>query len=253
MAATTDNEAVGLYAQFKEYKNNVDDYTSDELQGILSDIEVLFKKYDRMKRVAEKTDCLNKIRLLLGEYDKINAVIEDTRFNSTNGVVDYSMLLEDEDDDPSIIWGEHGEEILEKVHRESSLRRKDNEIHKLYVELVGRWFDKWDSVSEIRKYMFRFAEGRWLEFWGETFGLQRNIDEDDESYRKRIELKFTEEFTVPEMLNHDISIFTYNFDVLQRLTSQNTYLAHKYLCHTSTANRLYIERNYVTGGEIVWF
>ena len=253
MTTTTDKESVELYARFKQYKHNVDEYTSDELQGILSDIEVLFMKYDRAKRVSEQTDCLNEIRLLLGEYEKINSVIEDTRFNSTNGVVDYSVLLEDEDEDPSIIWGEHGEQILEKVHRESSLRRRDNEIHKLYVELVGRWFDKWDSVREIRKFMFRFAEGKWLDFWGETFGIQRELDEDDESYRRRIQLKFNEEFTTPEMLKHDILFFTYVDDVQQQLTSRNTYLSHKYLCHTSTKNRLYIENTYITGGEIEWF
>lgn len=252
MSEATDKLVKEYYATFLGYKRETDSDSAEELQSLIADMDILFKKYDRSNKVAQQEAVLEEINLLLSEYVKIKRVIESNRASSTAIIQETPILMEDEEEDPSIIYGEHGEAILEKLHRESGLRRKDNEIHKLYVELVGRWFDEWDNVREVRNYMFRFASGRWLDFWGETFGLQRNTDENDEDYRARITAKFNEEFNTPYIENLDVMFFTYVDDVYRQMTSRNTYLSHKYYCHSTGAIRKYIEEHFVGWGEIVW-
>lgn len=252
MSEATDKLAKEYYAIFKIYKNETDTNSSEELQSIVADIDLLFMKYDRSNKVAQQEAVLEEINLLLSEYGKIRNVIEKNRASSTAIIQETPILLEDEDEDPSIIYGEHGEAILEKLHRESGLRRKDNEIHKLYVELVGRWFDEWDNVSEVRNYMFRFASGRWLEFWGETFGIPRKTDEDDDSYRNRIIAKFNEEFNTPYIESTGVKFYSYVDDIYRQMTSTNTYLTHKYYAYASPSIKKYIENHFVCWGEIEW-
>lgn len=248
------SEYTDLKEKFKELSKQRSVNTPKDLCDILDEIELCFSKYIYTDYKVEKEQLLEDISDLLQRYKNIENIIE----NVSASITPYSSdnLLFDVDNDEQVIpksqYGISGEFILEKLHRESGLRDKSNTIHQLFVELIGRWIDEWDTVEQVRRFNLKFATGLWLDELASNFGIYRLTDETDEELKKRILRKRYERFTTPSLKANDVTFFTCVKNPKTQLTSKNTYLTNDYLCYATTDIEEYYENTYVCWRDILW-
>lgn len=249
-----------LYDEYKRLASNRSTETPTDLTTILDELDVVFSNYKRASSSEVEAECLEEAEDLLRRYKDISKVVNhvtltlnptnlDTLFYEIGDFEDEETELEKE---KVIRYGLEGERILEKVHRESALRKKDNEIHQLFVELIGRFFDDLDPISESNKYILKYATGIWLDELAKQYGITRYTDETDNELRKRILQRFNERFTTPQVRKHDITFFTCVNDPKTRLTSKNTYLTNDYLCYGEDVTEEYFELIWVCWRDIIW-
>lgn len=241
-----------LKEKFRELNRQRNTETPQDLIEILDDIELLFSKYNYTSNSQEKENYLNDIEEQLQRYDNIKKIIYHIGASVTPYNADDLLISEEESLIPKSQYGISGEYILEKLHRESGLRRKDNTIHKLFVELIGRWLDEWDTVEKVRQYSFRFATGEWLNILASEYGLTRLEDETDDEFRKRLLQKCAEKFTTPTLKSNDVLFFTCVKNPKTQLTSKNTYLTNDYLCYADDLTEEYYDSTYVCWRDIRW-
>ena len=229
--------------------------TPDDLLDILEEIELTFSEYKLAKTEESKEEQLKSIEELIVRYVNIKNIIDNVSVSLTPYAVDDLLVgLEGSEEKkiPVNEYGISGENILERLHRESGLRRKDNYIHQLFVELIGRWIDEWDSVEEIRKFNLKYATGEWLNELASNYGINRAKGETDDSLRERILQKKAERFTVPSLKEHKVTFFSCVRNPKTQLTSKNTYLTNDYLGYAEYPTEEYYEDTYVCWRDIRW-
>lgn len=241
-----------LKEKFRELNRKRNVETPQDLTDVLDEIERLFSLYyysdDKEKQEALLTD----IEYMIQRYYDIENIVFHVGATVTPYNANDLLISDEESPIPITQYGISGEYILEKIHRESGLRRKENTIHKLFVELIGRWLDEWDTVEQIRKYSFRFADGVWLDELARNYGVIRLENETDDELRARLLLKKGELFTTPTLKSHDVIFFTCVKDPKTQLTSKNTYLTNDYLCYANDITEEYYDKTYVCWRDIRW-
>ena len=243
-----------LKEKFRELNKHRTVDTPKDLTDILDEIEKSFSQYVYTSDSNKKEEILDYIGDLLQRYENIKNIIYNVSANVTPYSIDELILNQDNEEYviPKSQYGVSGEYILEKLHRESGLRRKDNTIHKLFVELIGRWLDEWDTVDQVRKYSLRFATGSWLDELASNYGLYRFEDETDDELKERLLKKKSERFTTPTLKAHGVTFFSCVKDPKIQLTSKNTYLTNDYLCYADNVTEEYYETTYVCWRDIIW-
>ena len=240
-----------LLNEFNTYVENSDEYTANDLTDILHEIRTRFTKYDRTRNEGY----LEQIEELLQRYRNIANIITNVERNTSAIIPDYGTLFgyHDEEGIPEDVKGVMGESVLEKLHRESGLRDKNNYLHVLFVETFGAWMDERDIVADIRQYSLKFAKGVILDLYGYQYGVYRKSDdEDDDDYRQRIIQHINERFTTPIVKSNNVMFFTCVSNPLTQLTSKNTYLTNDYLCYAPDDIEAYYNDNYITWRDIIW-
>lgn len=240
---------------FKKLYSQKNPETPEDLVKILEELELTFSEYKLAKTTEEKDIKLQLIEELFVRYANIKNIIDNVSSSVTPYAVDDLFVgLEGSEEKkiPVNEYGISGEHILERLHRESGLRRKDNYIHKLFVELIGRWIDEWDSVEEIRKFNLKYATGLWLDELASNYGIVRENGQTDDELRERILQKKTERFTTPSVKSHNVTFFSCVRNPKTQLTSKNTYLTNDYLCYADYPTEEYYEDTYVCWRDIRW-
>lgn len=248
------SEYTDLKEKFKELYRQKGINTPKDLCDILDEIELCLSKYVYSDDKEVKEQLLTEVSDLLQRYENIENILN----NVSASITPYSSdnLLFDLDNDEQVIpksqYGISGEFILEKLHRESGLRDKSNTIHQLFVELIGRWIDEWDTVDRVRQFNLKFATGLWLDELSSNFGIYRLDNETDDELRERVLRKRNEIFTTPALKSHGVTFFTCVKNPKTQLTSKNTYLTNDYLCYADDITEEYYENTYVCWRDILW-
>ena len=242
-----------IYAGFVHDKT---DDTPDDLQELLVLIKNNFTLLGKTLDINKQNEYLNIINDLIEEYKQKSEIYNHVISNTASKIPDYSKLLDGVMDDEKVIppnmYGISGDEMLEQVHRFSELRSPSNEIHQLFVELIGRWIDEYDVVENIRKYSLKYATQEVLDLWGYQYGIYRKENENDDDFRQRIINKQLELFTVPYTLENGVTIFTCVSNPHDRLTSHNPYLTNDYLCYARNDIEEYFDKTYICWRDIIW-
>lgn len=245
-----------LHNQYAEFVHNENEDTPDDLRELVQLMQQKFRLIDRSRNPKDQENYLNEINDLIREYNDKAGIYEKVISNTASRIPDYRTLLHGIDDEEKVIppteYGISGEYMLEQVHKLSELRRPDNELHMLFVELIGRWIDEYDVVENLRKYNLKNATKEVLDLWGYQYGIYRNEEESDDDYRQRIINKLLELFTIPYVLANGVTFFTCVSDPHTRLTSKNTYLTNDYLCYASNDIEEYFNDNYICWRDIIW-
>lgn len=242
-----------LYSSFVHSEN---ERTPDDLRELIQLMQQKFRLVDRTTVPSEQNKYLLEIEDLVQEYMDKSEIYEEVTRNTASTIPDYNALLygvtDEEKKLPPTEYGIAGEYMLEQVHRLSELRRPDNELHMLFVELIGRWIDELDVVEQIRQYDLKNAVKEALDLWGYQYGIYRNDEEEDEELRQRIINKILELFTVPYVLANGVTFFTCVNDPQTQLTSHNTYLTNDYLCYAPIPLEEYFDKTYICWRDIIW-
>lgn len=240
---------------FKQLYSMKNPDTPEDLVEILEELELTFSEYKLAKTSSEKEEKLQACEELLIRYNNIKNIIDDVSSSVTPYAIDDLLVnLEGSEEKkiPVNEYGVSGETILERLHRQSGLRRKDNYIHQLFVELIGRWIDEWDTVEEIRKFNLKYAKDKWLDELASNYGIIRSDGQTDDELRELILLKKHERFSVPSAKEHNVTFFSCVRNPKTQLTSKNTYLTNDYLGYADYPTEEYYEDMYVCWRDIRW-
>ncbi len=232
--------------------------TSDAIEEIdLYDVSKLiidsFDEYEREYDVSKKESLFELIDSLIDKHKEIEAIYDKLSYAATTHPLDYSSYFDVSEDNPNPDDRTLIEEIMERVHIDSHLRRHDNEVHQILRETIGWYFNELDVIQSLRAFLLKNASGIILEEYAYQYGLQREEGESDTSLRYRILAHMKESYRVPDVEASGIDLFTYVEDPYTQLTSKNTYLSRKYLGHGSDIMMDYWDGRYMTWRDIVWF
>ena len=231
------------YDSIKEYvrklKKSSDYITETDLYDIYSLIASTLTDY-------EKEIDSSKYEELQDIYDKLNVA-------ATTHPLDYSSYIDFDEDVPDKNDRTLIEEILERVHLNSGIRKHENEVHQILVETIGWYFNEFDVIETLRSYFLKNASSEILDEYAYQYGLVRDDGETDDSLRNRILAYMKETYTVQDVEESGIELFTFVDNPYTQLTSKNTYLSRKYLAHGDETMMNYWDSRYITWRDIVWF
>ena len=124
--------------------------------------------------------------------------------------------------------------IESRLHEETSLRYPENIVRKLLKEVINKHFDDLESSFEELLYesFLVSSTGEYLDIRGAEYGILREKNESDESYRQRILNMISSFFTVNFMKKQGFILYTIHSlesNVRTEMTSNNPYLNNIYM------------------------
>lgn len=144
-----------------------------------------------------------------------------------------------------------GEAIIDRLHPKSELRNPDNPVRKIIDYGVGGWFDNFDELDFFDQFFLDSASGKYLDLWGKDFGVPRKLDEDDDSYRRRIILESLGHLTVPYLQEvYGLTLYCYiqDYDPTQNtLTSDNPFACNRYMTVADETVQSILNKKFVMG------
>lgn len=120
---------------------------------------------------------------------------------------------------------ENGEEIINRLPDTSGLHR-NLDARKVIENTIGAWFDNLEEQDWFSQFFLNTATGKYLDLHGQTFDIQRKINESDEDYRNRIIYDGLGHLTVNFLLEvYNLELYSYvdDFDINNTLVSDNPY------------------------------
>lgn len=245
------------YDTVKEYirklKNKADDITEADLFDNYTLIIDAFNDYESEIDDSEKEQIWSLINSYIDKYEELEEIYDKLEYAATSHPIDYTSYIDFDEENPNPNDRSFIEEILERVHIRSDLRKHENEVHQILVETLGWYFNEIDSVEMLRSFLLKNAKDEILDEYAYQYGLLRVTGESDESLRYRILAHMKESYKVPEVKQSGIDLFTYVDNPYTQLTSKNTYLSRKYLAHGDETMMNYWDKKYITWRDIVWF
>lgn len=141
--------------------------------------------------------------------------------------------------------------IESRLHEETALRYPDNKMRKiLEATLNGLLGDlEKDTMDLFYESFLITATGKYLDLRGEEFGIKRESNENDESYRKRIFNLLASKLSVSFVKKQGIDLYSVddlNNNIRPVMTSHNPYLSNLY---AGFPNNSY-SRNFLLGDMI---
>lgn len=244
---------------YKEIKKCVQDIQANQPTIVEADLYEIsttlidcWNEYEEMGSIesTRKQDLLVLMDSLLDKFDSIRKIYQTLQENATTKPYEYNYEIDRNpmDLDRSLI-----EEVMERVHMQSGLRRHDNEVHNIFRETLGWYFNELDSVEQVRSFLLKNATGAYLDEYAYQYGLARNDNETDDELRARIYAHKKELFKVSDVKSTSVDLFTYVDNPYTQMTSKNTYLSHKYLAHANKNVEDYWFNRYITWREVEWF
>lgn len=148
-----------------------------------------------------------------------------------------------------------GEEIIDRLHENSSLRSIGNPMRKIIDDGVGEWFDRFVEEHDFDDFFLDSATGGYLDAWGREFNVPRRLDESDDDYRHRIVLESLGHLTVPYLQEvYGLVLYCYvtGFDIKDNmLTSDNPFLSTRYMTVASPGIQEILFKKFVINNELL--
>ena len=124
--------------------------------------------------------------------------------------------------------------IESRLHEETSLRYPENIVRKILKEVINKHLeDLENTVEELLYESFLVScSGDYLDIRGSEYGILREKNESDNSYRQRILNMISSFFTVNFMKKQGFILYTINSldsNIRTEMTSNNPYLNNEYM------------------------
>ena len=151
---------------------------------------------------------------------------------------------------------EYGEEILDRLPENSSLKSNNNVARKVLDNTVGEWLDNFDD--NFTNLFLNESEGKYIDCHGQEYNIYRKINENDEDYKKRIIYQLLGHLTADYLINiYNVDLFVnipdYNVSNNQ-LTSDNHYIGNKngFMANTDEITKSILDKKFVLGSGVRW-
>ena len=151
---------------------------------------------------------------------------------------------------------EYGEEILDRLPENSSLKSSNNPARKVIMNTVGEWLDNYDDNFE--NLFLNESVGEYIDCHGREYGVYRKLNESDEDYKKRIIYQILGHLTADYLIdiykvNLYVNIPNYNPNN-NELTSDNHYINDEngFMALADEVTRSILNKKFVLGSGIRW-
>lgn len=151
---------------------------------------------------------------------------------------------------------EYGEEILERLPENSSLKMKNNPARKIIDNSLGEWLDNY--VDNFENLFLNESVGEYIDCHGREYGVYRKIDESDEDYKKRIIYQILGHLTADYLINiYKVNLYVnipnYNPNN-NELTSDNYYIngENGFMASADETTQSILNKKFVLGSGIRW-
>ena len=151
---------------------------------------------------------------------------------------------------------EYGEEILDRLPENSSLKMSDNPSRKVLDNTVGEWLDNF--TDNFNNMFLNEAEGEFIDCHGTDLAVYRKIGEDDEDYKKRIIYQVIGHLTADYLIDiYNVELYVnipnYNPN-LNQLTSDNFYINNNngFMADTDNITKAILNKKFVLGSGVRW-
>jgi len=151
---------------------------------------------------------------------------------------------------------EYGEEILDRLPENSSLKSSNNPARKIIMNTVGEWLDNYDNNFE--NLFLNESEGEHIDCHGREYGVYRKLNESDEDYKKRIIYQILGHLTADYLINiYKVNLYVnipdYNPNN-NELTSDNYYINDEngFMAEADETTRSILNKKFVLGSGVRW-
>ena len=151
---------------------------------------------------------------------------------------------------------EYGEEILERLSENSSLKSANNPARKVIMNTLGEWLDNYDDNFE--NLFLNESVGEYIDCHGREYGVYRKLNESDEDYKKRIIYQILGHLTADYLINiYNVNLYVdipnYNPNN-NELTSDNHYINDEngFMALADEVTRSILNKKFVLGSGIRW-
>lgn len=150
-----------------------------------------------------------------------------------------------------------GEEIINRINSNSGLTNPNNPAYNVINNTIGEWLDHFDLLSLYDGVFLQSAKGGYLNLFGHDYNILRELDEDDEHYRKRIIYETLGHLTVNYLVDiYNLILYVYveDFDASDNmLTSDNPYLSeHGFMAVADDDVKNILNKKFVIGSGLTW-
>lgn len=151
---------------------------------------------------------------------------------------------------------EYGEEILDRLPENSSLKSSNNPARKVIMNTVGEWLDNYDDNFE--NMFLNESIGEYIDCHGREYGVYRKLNETDEDYKKRIIYQILGHLTADYLINiYKVNLYVnipnYNPNN-NELTSDNQYINDEngFMASADDVTRSILNKKFVLESGIRW-
>lgn len=151
---------------------------------------------------------------------------------------------------------EYGEEILDRLSENSSLKSANNPSRKVIMNTVGQWLDNYDDNFE--NLFLNESVGEYIDCHGREYGVYRKLNESDEDYKKRIIYQILGHLTADYLIDiYKVKLYVnipnYNPNN-NELTSDNHYISDEngFMALADEVTRSILNKKFVLGSGIRW-
>ena len=151
---------------------------------------------------------------------------------------------------------EYGEEILDRLPENSSLRLKDNPARKVLDHTVGDWLDNFDD--NFTNLFLTEAVDKFIDCHGKEYAVYRKINESDEDYKKRIIYEIIGHLTADYLIDiYKVELYVDipNYDLNNnQLTSDNHYIngLNGFMADSDEITKGILNKKFVLGSGVRW-
>ena len=147
--------------------------------------------------------------------------------------------------------------LVDLLPEHNSLKKPDNPLRRVLDLSVGEWFDN-HSIQALYDNLFLMsAVGGYLDCHGRDYGVYRQLNESDDSYRERIVQEKLDHLTPEYLLElYGLTLYVYvaSFDVSDNdLTSDNPYInRYGYMSEASNEIKSILNNKFILDGGVTW-
>ena len=146
---------------------------------------------------------------------------------------------------------------MDLLPEHNSLKKPDNPLRRVLDLSVGEWFDN-HSIQALYDNLFLMsAVGGYLDCHGRDYGVYRQLNESDDSYRERIVQEKLDHLTPEYLLElYGLTLYVYvaSFDATDNdLTSDNPYInRYGYMSEASNEIKSILNNKFILDGGVTW-
>ena len=151
---------------------------------------------------------------------------------------------------------DYGEEILDRLPENSSLKLPNNPARKVIMNTIGEWLDNYSDNFE--NLFLNEAVGDYIDCHGREYTVYRKLNESDEDYKKRIIYHLIGHLTADYLINiYKIDLYVnipnYNPNS-NELTSDNYYIADEngFMASADEITKTILNKKFVLGSGVRW-
>lgn len=153
---------------------------------------------------------------------------------------------------------EYGEEILDRLPENSSLKSINNPARKVIMNTLGEWLDNYVENDYFEELFLNESKGNYVDCHGREYGVYRKLNENDEDYKKRLIYHLMGHLTADYLINIyklDLFVDVPNFNPSNNvLTSDNHYIArgNGFMAVADDTTKSILNKKFVLGSGVKW-